>query len=96
MKIGIAIKKLRKERVPQLRQSQLAEAIGISQTYLSLIEKGKKIPSVEIYEKIAEYFKMPLPILFWYCIEEHDIPKEKWEYFRLLKPSIDKLIEVCF
>ena len=40
MNIGMAIRNIRKERTPQLNQSEFAKLIGITQTYLSQIETG--------------------------------------------------------
>ena len=93
MKIGTAIKKLRKELTPKVTQGDLALVIGISQTYLSQVEGNLKEPSLDVLMKISEYFNKPLPIIFWFSLEESDIDDYKKEYFRLLKPSIDKLIE---
>lgn len=92
MKIGQAIKKLRKEQ-SFLNQGQYAQEIGITQTYLSLIECGKRIPNMSIIKKIADYHCMPIGTLFWFGIEESDISEAKIEAYRLLKPSIDKMIE---
>lgn len=96
MDIGTAIKKLRKDRVPQLTQAKYAKCIGITQAYLSQIERGHKKPSMEVIEKIAEDFAVPLPIMFWFGVEESDIDPAKREYFNFLKPSIDKLIDSLF
>jgi XRE family transcriptional regulator, regulator of sulfur utilization len=96
MNIGQSIKKLRKERLPHLTQGEYASTIGITQTYLSQIESGKKKPSTDLLEKIAKDFDMPLPIIFWYGIEEQDVRESKKEYFLFLKPSIDKLIDSIF
>jgi DNA-binding XRE family transcriptional regulator len=93
MNLGLSIRKLRKERVPQLTQAEYAATIGISQTYLSQIESNKKKPSTDILEKIAADFEIPLPIIFWYGIEEKDIHESKREYFRFLKPTIDQMID---
>ena len=93
MNIGFAIKKLRKESAPDLTQYQYAERIGITQAYLSQIEKGRKRPSMEVIECVAKDFEIPLAILFWFGVEDSDIRSEKREYFRFLKPSIDTLIE---
>lgn len=38
--------------------SNLAEGIGISQPYLSNILSGKKVPSVEVANKFARFFKV--------------------------------------
>jgi transcriptional regulator with XRE-family HTH domain len=94
MKLGQSIKRLRVNKVGQV-QSLFAKNIGITQTYLSQIENDKKEPSLEVLQKIANYLEIPLPILFWYGIEECDIKLEKAEYFKVLKPAIDSLIG-CF
>jgi XRE family transcriptional regulator, regulator of sulfur utilization len=94
MKLGQSIKKLRVNKARQI-QGLFAQNIGITQSYLSQIETGQKEPSTEILQKIADYFEVPLPILFWYGIEESDIKPEKAEYYKVLKPAIDSLIG-CF
>lgn len=38
-------------------QREVAAALGISETYLRLLEKGNATPSVELMFKIAHYFK---------------------------------------
>lgn len=42
-----------------LKQQDLADRLDISKSYLSEIENGKKIPSVEIIEKYARLFSIP-------------------------------------
>lgn len=96
MNIGTAIQKLRKTKAPQLTQGEFASKIGISQTYLSQIESNKKKPSIEILESIASYFEIPLPIIFWFSIDESDVKESKREYFRFLKPDIDQMINIIF
>lgn len=52
MNIGDRIKQLRIEK--NLTQPQLAEAIGIEQSYLSKLENDKSIPSAEIFQAILK------------------------------------------
>lgn len=42
-----------------LNQSQAADKLGVSQSFLSEIESGKKTPSLEILQKYAEAFSLP-------------------------------------
>jgi transcriptional regulator with XRE-family HTH domain len=93
MNVGISIRKIRQELTPQLNQSEFANYIGISQTYLSQIETGKKIPAIVILERISKSFEIPLPVIFWFGIEEKDIQDSKKGYFRFLKPTIDSMID---
>lgn len=52
MNIGEKIKQLRTEK--NLTQPQLAEAIGIEQSYLSKLENDKSIPSADIFSSILK------------------------------------------
>lgn len=52
MNIGEKIKQLRTEK--NLTQPQLAEVIGIEQSYLSKLENDKSIPSADIFQAILK------------------------------------------
>lgn len=57
--IGVSIlnvgEKIRKERLQkQIKQIELAKKVGISNTFLSDIEKGRGRPSIDTLKKIAE------------------------------------------
>jgi transcriptional regulator with XRE-family HTH domain len=45
-------------------QTVVAEALGISQKYLSKIELGQRTPSANLLAKFASYYKKPLDVLF--------------------------------
>ena len=46
---------LRERRIRRgLSQSELASKTGITQTFLSLVEHGKRIPSYDVLKRIAE------------------------------------------
>lgn len=42
-----------------INQSQLAEKLEISRSYLSEIEAGKKAPSIELLDKYSDIFDIP-------------------------------------
>ena len=92
MDVGSAIRRLRKSQ-KDLNQSEFAKEIGITQTYLSQIESGKKIPSIAILGAIGHHLEIPFPILFWFCLTIDDIQESKKEHFKFLKPSIDAMID---
>ncbi|MES2822070.1 MAG: helix-turn-helix transcriptional regulator [Pseudomonadota bacterium] len=54
MNIGEKLKQLRSEK--NWTQPQLAEAIGIEQSYLSKLENDKSIPSADIFQAILKAF----------------------------------------
>ena len=49
-----------------ISQTDLSTQLGISNSYLSEIEKGKKKPSLEILEKYSKQFDMPLSSLLFF------------------------------
>jgi transcriptional regulator with XRE-family HTH domain len=91
MNLGAAIKALRKNS--GLNQVNYASSVGITQSYLSLLENGEKTPSMETLEKMASHSGIPLPLLFWFGIEEKDINHNKVEIFRIMKPTIDEFVK---
>jgi len=94
MNIGQAIRKLRKNEL--MNQEQFASSVGITQSYLSLIEKGHKKPSLEVLEQMADILNTPLPVLFWFGIDREDVDEKKQYAYDTLKPSIDNLINEVF
>lgn len=40
-------------------QAEFAKEIGVSQSYISKLEKNELSPSIEILDKYAEYFDVP-------------------------------------
>ena len=49
-----------------ISQTDLSNQFGISNSYLSEIEKGKKKPSLDLLEKYSEQFDMPLSSLLFF------------------------------
>ena len=90
MNIGKCIKDFRKSK--RLNQKDFSFKIGITQTYLSQIENGIKVPKFAVLESVSTVFDIPIQVLIWRTLEKKDIPIEKQPYFELLKNSIDALI----
>lgn len=63
----------------QLKQTELARRLEISNSYLSEIESGDKMPGFELLEKYAALFKMPVSsiLLFSERLESDRRPSEK-------------------
>lgn len=61
-KLGQRIAALRKAR--KLTQEQLAEALGCSVEFVSLVERGVNAPSVAGLEKFAKVLKVEVKELF--------------------------------
>lgn len=69
--IGRAIKLCRSQR--GITQARLAARSGISLAYLSLIEKGKRDPTMSTIEAIARALEVPLNILTFLAADKQDL-----------------------
>jgi len=50
-----------------MRQSELAEKLGITNTDMSFIENKKQFPSSELAERISQILKVPVGALWKEC-----------------------------
>lgn len=57
-----------------ISQSELSGRLGISNSYLSEIESGKKQPSIEILTKYSDNFDIPISSILFFS-ENLDNPK---------------------
>jgi transcriptional regulator with XRE-family HTH domain len=77
--IGERIRIARSERC--ISQRELAEAIGCTASYISTIERGKKVPSLETFIAIATALKVPADVLLqdvmsnWWTSWEKEIDR---------------------
>lgn len=49
-----------------LRQTEMAEKLNISKSYISEIEKGIKSPSLDLINKYAEFFQIPVSSIMFF------------------------------
>lgn len=83
--LGRVIKKKRADL--NIFQADLAERIGVTRTYLSLVENGIRFPSWETLEKIALSFSMkPSKLIIEANLSEYD---NNFELVCLLSRIID-------
>ena len=71
MNIGQAIQLARSKR--KLSQAALAKRAGISVSYLSLLERGRRDPPLSTVQRIAAALAMPVEILFFLGAEEGEL-----------------------
>jgi len=64
------LKELRKSN--NIRQKELGDIIGISESAVSYLEKGKRSPSIEAVVAIADYFGVSLD----YLVGRSDNPRQ--------------------
>jgi transcriptional regulator with XRE-family HTH domain len=55
-----------------MKQQDLADQLDISKSYLSEIENGKKVPSVDVLEKYAALFSIPPSSIMFFAESVQD------------------------
>lgn len=91
MDIGILIKSLRNSLGWQ--QNYLAEKLGITTNYLSLIENGKRIPSKEVIERFAKEAGVSVDALEFLSTDIPDeLDKKNAELYKKLQENVAGLL----
>lgn len=91
MKFGSTIRQLRKKK--GLNQQFLADRIGVTQTYLSLLESDRKTPSINLINSLSRELKIPPSILAYLTLDKGEISKNKHDAFEKINPLIEDLIQ---
>jgi len=52
-----------------LKQVELAQRLGVSKSHVSEIEKGNKTPSLDLIQKYASEFKIPVSSIMFFAEE---------------------------
>ena len=68
----------------------------MNNSYLSLIERNKRVPSLEMINKIANFLEVPLAVLFWFTVTEDDLEDDKKHLYATFKPTVDKIMIEMF
>lgn len=75
-----------------LSQRKLASKAGLDASYITMLEGGKRKPSIESVEKLAEALEMPSSLLFLLCAEKADLrgiqPGRVKDLFELLVAAL--------
>ncbi len=50
-----------------LKQKEVAELLGVSTSYLSEIEKGRKVPTLEIVQRYSDKFGLPMSSIMFFA-----------------------------
>lgn len=62
-----------------MKQSELAEQLGLSKSYISEIENSNRTPSLEVIEKYADIFRIPVSSIMFFseqlAAKEGDKPR---------------------
>jgi transcriptional regulator with XRE-family HTH domain len=90
MHIGSAIRCIRKK--VSLSQYELSQRCDITQTALSQIEVGVKMPSQRTLEKICNALEIPEFMIYILALEQEDISDSKREAYNVVYPIIQNLL----
>lgn len=93
MNIGKSIKLCRQQK--DWSQSDLAQKAKISVSYLSLLERNERDPSISTLEEIAKALGIPLSVLIFLSAEEGELSglssdvaeKLSWVTFKLIQEN---------
>lgn len=75
-----------------ISQTELCSELGISNSYLSEIESGKKQPSLEILNKYSEQFDIPLSSILFFS-ENIEAPKSSDKLKNVFAGKIISILE---
>jgi transcriptional regulator with XRE-family HTH domain len=87
MNIGATIKLFRKEH--EFSQKTLAYQLGITQTYLSLLETNKKNASPKLIKKICKLLHISIGGFYMLSVTKDDVPAQNIKVFETLKPTLE-------
>lgn len=72
MVIGLRLRKLREEH--KLSQGDIEKRTGLLRCYISRVENGHTVPSLETLERLAAALQIPLYALFYEGDQPPDLP----------------------
>lgn len=94
--MGMRIASRRKQL--NMKQSALAEAIDISNNYLSGIECGKENPSLEVFIKLCNALQVTPDFLLLGSMRSNNIPQNLYDALRLCSQEdieiISKILQI--
>jgi transcriptional regulator with XRE-family HTH domain len=85
MTIGSTLKLLR--TASNLTQTSLAKDLNVTANYLSLVENGRKEPSLTFLKKVSKILDAPLGYFLWLALQDTRSPEEL-----NLKQRMDELL----
>jgi len=86
MEIGHAVRICRSAK--KLSLDELADGAGLSQSYLSMIESGKREPTISSIEKICKALAIPTPILLFLAADKSELKGLDAETTRRLSAAV--------
>lgn len=93
--VGDTLIQLRKQY--GLKQKELANNIGVTPTYLSLVEKNRTPPSLSILRKISDFYGITVTTILFKSIDIEKVSdSSKRMYIEVATPVVDFIINHIF
>jgi transcriptional regulator with XRE-family HTH domain len=73
---------------------ELAQRTKLSATFISMIGSGDVKPSLKSLDKIAKALNVPVPVLFWFSLDEKD--EGNPALIKIFKDTVDELIRKMY
>ena len=89
-RIGQTLKLLRV--AADLKQTELAKDLGVTANYLSLVENGRREPSLTFLQKFANRLDVPLKHFLWLALEEEGASPEEEEIRNSMNQLLAELV----
>jgi transcriptional regulator with XRE-family HTH domain len=90
MNIGKGIRRIRKEYGGHSGR-ELSALLGITPTWLSRIETGKKPASFELLESVAGLYNISMPMLMLFCADKKEIKDTLFSEHKALEVLIGEV-----
>lgn len=78
--------------IANISQGELADRAGLDRSYLSLIEGGKRKPTMETLQAISNALDMPFPLLTLLAVEKQDSKNINEEQVMGLAKQLTRLL----
>ncbi|MGF1860548.1 helix-turn-helix domain-containing protein [Photobacterium profundum] len=72
MNFSNTLEKCRKHR--KLSKKDLADKIGKSASYITLLEQGKREPNLSLIEDLCSALDIPTPVFMFLASQDQDLP----------------------
>jgi len=76
-----------------LKQQELASRLKLSNSYVSEIESGKKVPTIEVMQKYADEFDIPVSSILFFSESLQSLDKGKRRNRDARKIVSDKILK---
>ncbi len=90
MNIGEAIKTLRTKR--GVTQEELAERSGVTQGFLSLVERGEREPALDFIDTVSRALNVPPQLILLLACEQHPRGRRYARPLRRIASALDELL----